>query len=77
MPDFICYRSKEWKFVEAKLGHEQLSATQKRCIHRLQKLGFKVEVHKIAMPETKMRVADVNLQLRTRDVKERQGAIGA
>jgi len=75
MPDFICYRRKIWKFVEAKLGHEQLSPTQKRCIAKLQQLGFKVEVHKIAMPETKARVADVNLLMRTREVRERQGLI--
>ena len=55
MPDFVCYRNGEFKFVECKFKHEPLSKKQKKCIKRLQKMGFKVEIHKLVGPETKAR----------------------
>ncbi len=61
MPDFVCYRRGEFKFVECKLGHESLSERQKKCIVVLQKLGFVVEVHKLVDTCTKTRIAVVDL----------------
>jgi len=61
MPDFLCYRD-GFKFVECKLGHEQLSKVQKLCIPLLKKLGFPVEVHKMVFDCTKDRVALVNIK---------------
>lgn len=48
MPDFICFRNGMFKFVECKLGNERLSARQKKCIARLQSMGFRVEVHRLS-----------------------------
>jgi len=61
MPDFLCFRKGEFKFVECKLGHEQLSSRQKKTITELQRLGFKVEVLKIAETCTKTIRSSVNL----------------
>lgn len=72
LPDFLCHRRKEWKFVECKLGHEQLSERQKTCIRRLQHLGFLVEVHKLAEPCTKLREAVVTLETGEKIVREKQ-----
>ncbi|MCF7860999.1 VRR-NUC domain-containing protein [Candidatus Woesearchaeota archaeon] len=67
MPDFLCYRegfasdSNGFKFVECKLGYEQLSDRQKTCIAKLLKRGFKVEVHKMVHGSIKLRVCKYNI----------------
>jgi DNA polymerase elongation subunit (family B) len=75
MPDFLCYRRGEWKFVECKLIHEQLSAKQKKCIARLQALGFPVEVHKVVDHQTKAREAEVDVISGEHTVVEEQAVI--
>ncbi|MBU1976145.1 MAG: hypothetical protein KKG59_07115 [Nanoarchaeota archaeon] len=61
IPDFLCYRHGVFKFVECKLGHEQLSSRQRVCIARLQEMGFAVEVHKLVDDCTKARITEVNI----------------
>ncbi|MFH0978387.1 MAG: DNA polymerase domain-containing protein [Candidatus Woesearchaeota archaeon] len=75
MPDFICFRNGVFKFVECKLGHEQLSVRQKKCIAKLQEIGFVVEVHKLVESCTKARIAQVNLAEGTKVVFERQARL--
>jgi Holliday junction resolvase len=72
MPDYITFRRGEFLFVECKLGHEQLSRVQKRCIALLKSLGYRVEVHKMVFPETKARIAIVDLQNGSKIIRERQ-----
>jgi len=72
IPDFICYRYGVFKFVECKLGHEQLSHGQKECIRKLKTFGFLVEVHKLADPCTKTREADINLDTGEKDIIKKQ-----
>ncbi len=72
MPDFICFRHGQFKFVECKLGHEQLSKRQKKCIPLLQKAGFEVEVHKIVEHCTKIREASLNITNGKKTIKARQ-----
>lgn len=72
LPDFICFRNGVFKFVECKLGYESLSKQQKRCIPKLQALGFSVEVHKLVEQCTKTRLAIVNLSTGQKNIKERQ-----
>ena len=72
MPDFFCFRKGEWKFVECKLGHEQLSNRQKHCARKLQELGFRVEVHKLAEDCTKTRKARWNLDTGEKIVVQKQ-----
>ncbi len=72
LPDFLCFRNKEFLFVECKLGHEQLLPGQKICIQKLQKLGFKVEVHKLVQDCTKTRLALVDLEEGEKIVIEKQ-----
>ena len=72
MPDFLCYKNQTFKFIECKLGHEQLSERQKLCIANLQKLGFNVEVYKLVEPCTKVRNALVNIETGEKKVQERQ-----
>ena len=74
MPDYLCYRQKtnEWKFVECKYKHEQLSQRQKTCIQKLSSLGFTVEVHKLVDHQTKARNAMVNLKTGAKKVNEQQ-----
>jgi len=63
MPDFLCHHpAKGFRFVECKLGHEQLRDGQKRCIRRLQLLGFDVEVWKLVDACTKIREAAVDIE---------------
>ncbi|MGM5488383.1 MAG: hypothetical protein ACQESG_05530 [Nanobdellota archaeon] len=71
MPDFLCYRD-GFKFVECKLGHEQLSERQKSCVSRLLGMGFEVEIHKLVYACTKNRIAYVNLLDGAKVIKERQ-----
>jgi len=57
MPDFLCYHPfKGFKFVECKLGNEQLSARQLKAVMYLrEELGFEVEVRKLVEDSTKTR----------------------
>ncbi|MBI4450737.1 VRR-NUC domain-containing protein [Candidatus Woesearchaeota archaeon] len=73
MPDFICYHPclKQLKFVECKLGHEQLSPRQMLTIQRLQQAGFTVEVHKLVEPCTKDRVAKLDVVFGGKTVLEK------
>jgi hypothetical protein len=75
IPDFICYRYGVFKFVECKFKHEQLSLRQKKCIRRLQSLGFTVEVMKFVDPSTRLRVLHVNHHTQERRVLSRQKAL--
>jgi len=72
MPDFFCYRKGEFRFVEAKLCHEQLLPMQKTCIGELQKMGFTVEVHKVVDHRTKLRTAEVDIRSGEKKVIEKQ-----
>ncbi len=74
MPDFLCYHptTKQFKFVECKLGHEQLSARQVLTIQRLAVLGFTTEVHKLVEPCTKTREASVDLIFKKKEVMEKE-----
>jgi hypothetical protein len=49
---------------------------QKRCIARLQQLGFKVGVHKLVDERTKVGVSRVNLATGSKRVVERQTGLG-
>jgi hypothetical protein len=72
LPDFLCHRLGEFKLVECKLGHEQLSEAQRRCIPKLQAMGFAVEVHKLVETCTKVRAAEVDITTGRKSVRERQ-----
>lgn len=74
MPDFICYHPtlKQFKFVECKLGHEQLSARQVLTIQKLRQLGLETEVHKLVEPCTKTREANVDLIFKKKEVVEKE-----
>jgi hypothetical protein len=72
MPDFFCHRRKETKFVECKLGHEQLSDQQKKCIKVLVLKGFVVEVFKVVFDCTKVREAMVNIYSNEKEILEKQ-----
>ena len=72
MPDFICYRNGEFKFVECKYSYEQLSKKQKKCIIKLQRLGFNVEVHKVVEVCTKTRSLTLNIETGDKKIIEKQ-----
>ncbi|MFQ5621369.1 MAG: VRR-NUC domain-containing protein [Candidatus Nanoarchaeia archaeon] len=72
MPDFLCYRNGEFKFIECKLENEPLSYRQKLCIICLQQLGFVVEVHKFVNHRTKLRLATIDLINGDKFIHERQ-----
>ncbi|MEK6849867.1 MAG: VRR-NUC domain-containing protein [Nanoarchaeota archaeon] len=74
MPDFLCYNSatKQFKFVECKLGHEALSQRQVVTISKLHDAGFVTEVHKLVDACTKTRRAVVNISLGTKQVMEKE-----
>lgn len=74
MPDFICYHPilKECKFVECKLGHEQLSKRQVLTIQKLDRLGFVTEIHKLVDPCTKTREANVDLVFKKKEILEQE-----
>jgi len=44
LPDFVCVKDNELKFVEVKRNNDVLSDKQKEVIKHLRKNGFKVEV---------------------------------
>ncbi len=76
MPDFLCHHpAKGFRFVECKLGHEQLSQRQKRCIRKLQTIGFDVEVWKLVERCTKAREAEVNLENGAKNVTDAQARL--
>jgi DNA polymerase elongation subunit (family B) len=75
LPDFVCFRNGRFKFVECKLGHEQLNSRQKKTLTRLQELGFEVEVHKLVDPCTKVRKTYLNLNTSYKKVLDRQLAL--
>ncbi len=75
LPDFLCFRLSEFRFVECKLGHEQLRRSQKRCIPKLLALGFDVEVHVLVDGCTKARVATLDLKSGRRCIREQQLAL--
>ena len=72
LPDYLCHRRGEWKFVECKMGHEQLLESQERCIPKLQARGFPVEVFVLAEPCTKARRGTLHLDTRAKEVHDRQ-----
>ncbi len=73
LPDFLAYHPAEgFRFVECKLGHEQLLESQKRCFPKLQALGFAVEVHVLVESCTKTRRAVVDFEAAEKRVLERQ-----
>jgi len=73
LPDFLCFhKAQGFRFIECKLGHEQLLPSQKKCIRKLQKIGFEVEVHKLVEDCTKTRLALVDLEEGERVVIEKQ-----
>lgn len=72
MPDFLAYRGGEFRFVECKLGHEQLNERQRKCLPRLQRMGFSVEVWKLADPCTKRREALIDVENGETEVVEQQ-----
>ncbi len=72
MPDYFCFRKGEKKFVECKLGHEQLSNGQKACFEVLMRHGYNVEVHKLVFECTKLREADVDILSGAKVVREKQ-----
>lgn len=79
MPDLVCYHShlREFKFVECKLGHEQLSSRQILTIQKLHQLGFLTEVHRLVDPCTKTREARVDLVFKKKHVLEKEMTIRA
>jgi DNA polymerase elongation subunit (family B) len=72
MPDFICFRKGEFKFVECKFKNESVSKRQRKCFERLQKQGFRVEVHKLVDFPTKVRRAEVNVVTGSKRIMEQQ-----
>jgi len=74
MPDLVCYSPslQQFKFVECKLGHEQLSNRQVLTIKRLQDAGFTVEVHKLVEECTKTRKARVDLLTKDKQILEKE-----
>ncbi len=72
LPDFICHRDGDVKFVECKLQYEQLSKVQKACIDRLRGMGFLVEVHKLVDHRTHIVTADVDVRTKRKYVSEAQ-----
>lgn len=76
IPDYFCHRkveqNVEYKFIECKLGHEQLSSLQKKCIKILLFKGYVVEVHKTVFDCTKLRSAYVNLYTNEKRIIEQQ-----
>jgi len=72
MPDLFCHRRGEFKFVECKLMHEQLSPFQKRCITELLEMGFDVEVHKVVDHRTKARAAEIDIKTGEKKILEKQ-----
>jgi len=71
MPDFLIFKE-EFVFIECKLGHEQLSPTQKKCIARIKEAGFSVEIITLVDDCTKNRKAVVDINTREKNVLDKQ-----
>lgn len=72
MPDFIIYKNGKFRFIECKLGYEQLSAGQIKCIQRLALLGFHTELYKLIESQTKNMIIDYNILTGDKLVIEKQ-----
>lgn len=72
MPDFITFKDGKFKFIECKFEHEQLMSGQRKCIDKLLKMGFIVEVYKLVSPKTRARVVHENVLTKEKTVKEKQ-----
>ena len=72
IPDFICCRQSKFKFVECKLGYELLGIGQRKTIAILHELGFEVEVHRLAEPQTSARLQQLNIKNGRKIMLERQ-----
>ncbi|MFH1642930.1 MAG: DNA polymerase domain-containing protein [Nanoarchaeota archaeon] len=77
MPDFLCYKNGEFKFIECKFLYESLSKLQKRCVAKLFELGFNVEVHKIVDHRTKTREAEVYVLNNCKEIMDEQKIVSA
>lgn len=76
LPDYLCYHPAHgFRFVECKLGYEQLSRRQKKCIPKLQALNFDVEVWKLVEKQTRRRLAELDLERGELSVKEEQARL--
>lgn len=56
IPDFICIRGKEVKFVECKAHRDRLWPNQQRAIEALRGAGLAVEVERETLLEMKARM---------------------
>ncbi|MBU0615323.1 MAG: VRR-NUC domain-containing protein [Nanoarchaeota archaeon] len=72
MPDFICYRHQKFKFVECKLQYESLSDVQKRCITKLQNMGYLVEVCRLMKQSARFKVVHRDVNTGKRIILEKQ-----
>jgi hypothetical protein len=72
MPDYVAFREGQFKFVECKIGYEALRPGQKKTIARLINWGFTVEIHRLAEPQQKTRIAEIDHETHARVIKERQ-----
>jgi hypothetical protein len=77
LPDFICFRHGQFKFVECKLEYEGLLLSQKYCIPKLRELGFEVEVHKLVDRKTKAITAVIDINTGEKKITEMQLTISA
>lgn len=73
MPDFFCYHPilRTTKFIECKLGYEQLSTYQRRTLHVLTNWGFDVEVHVVGLPHMSAKTAVFDLLTKRKQVIEK------
>ncbi|MEM4638168.1 MAG: VRR-NUC domain-containing protein [Candidatus Woesearchaeota archaeon] len=72
MPDFIVFKNNKFKFIESKLENEQLSFKQKKCISKLLKMGFEVEVFRIISSNKRQKIIHEDLDTKKKIVKEKQ-----
>jgi DNA polymerase elongation subunit (family B) len=72
LPDFLCFRNGNFKFVECKLQYETLSDIQKKTIQKLLHLGFDVEINKMVDHRTKARKALINYQRHEKKILDQQ-----
>jgi DNA polymerase-2 len=75
MPDFLTFKDGKFKFIECKLGYEQLLPGQKKCITKLQNLGFEVELYKLIEPQTKAIITEYNVNSGVKTILETQEKI--
>lgn len=72
MPDFIVFKNNAFKFIECKFENEQLSFKQKKCISKLLKMGFEVEVFRIISSNKRQKIVYEDLKNKKKIVKEKQ-----